>query len=115
MEDQVEEVYLRPWEEMIGVCTAVMQNGANTTLVIESKQRIKKWKVHLYGYTKEVNNLIGQPIAILRTESAKYPFLIRKVTAPTAIEPTASAANDTSTHMHNILSKKEANNEQRKG
>ncbi|MCD6241263.1 hypothetical protein J7K27_07085 [Candidatus Bathyarchaeota archaeon] len=83
MKNQVEELCLRPWQEIVGTCVDAIQDTATTiTLVIEIVPKAQKLKLSLHNLTVRVKDLVGQPIAIIRTDDNKHPFLIRRLNSP---------------------------------
>ena len=89
----IKELHLRPWQEVVGTCVAASEDYGVITLILESKQ-VKRFKITLDG-NFDPRRLIGEKVAILRTDNAARPFLVRKVTAtPTIASDVAAAAMD---------------------
>jgi len=82
MKNRVEELCLRPWEEIVGTCVDAIEDEAAITLVIKIVPKAQTLKLHLHGLTVKVKDLVGQPIAIIRTDDNKHPFLIRRLNSP---------------------------------
>lgn len=86
MKNQVEELCLRPWQEIVGTCVDAIQDTATTiTLVIEIVPKAQKLKLSLHNLTVRVKDLVGQPIAIIRTDDNERPFLVRRLKDPTIL------------------------------
>lgn len=83
---------MRPWQEVVGTCVAASESYGVITLILESKQ-VKRFKITLDG-NFDPRHLIGEKVAILKTDNAARPFVIRRVAAPTVAAKAAAAGMD---------------------
>jgi len=86
------ELHLRPWQEVVGTCVAASESYGVITLILESKQ-VKRFRITLDG-NFDPRHLIGEKVAILRTDNAARPFVIRRVATPTVAAEVAAAGMD---------------------
>lgn len=97
MTRQAEDLHLRPWQEIIGKCIETSTEGDNTIILIETQPKAHRFKLSLPGFIEGSSNLLGQVIGVIKTDDIKRPFIIRKITTPTAKTTANTAASTTTT------------------
>ena len=74
MTSEVEDLYLQPWQEIVGICIAMLAYKDGTTLVMQAGN--KKYRLHLSQVRIKPEILNQQRIGVLRTQR---PFLVRTI------------------------------------
>ena len=77
MTDQVEDLYLKQWEEVAGTCVEIADVETGTIIVLQVNK--KKYRLRLPHIQFQPKTLQQEYIAVLKTESLEKPFLIRKM------------------------------------
>lgn len=78
------EIRLQPWQEVIGKLKEIKVEGDHTTAILRYTQQVDFVISYLNG-TKEaeilqsLDNLLGQKVAILRTDILEKPILARTI------------------------------------
>ena len=105
MTDQIQELYLRPWQEIIGKCIQTTTTKIETIITLQTKG--KKYRLHLPCTQEKPETLQGRYIAILKTDDLENPFLIRKLDNINVTTTTTSLVNTTTASETTIISKEE--------
>lgn len=83
-EEALKEIYLQPWEEIVGTLKKIKVENNQTTAVIRCNKQLNLAISYLNG-TREaeilqaLNKLLGKKVAILRTDMSEKPILVRTV------------------------------------
>jgi len=80
--DEIEELYLQPWQEAKGRCTKVVIAESETIILLQMKG--KEYKLHLTSILKDAEDLRGQRISILKTDDTQRPIIVIKMADGTA-------------------------------
>lgn len=76
-QNRVKDLFLQPWQEAVGKCIQIATSETETTILLKTVD--KTVRLHLPNIKKNLKPLKGQHIAILRTDIAEKPVLLRKV------------------------------------
>jgi hypothetical protein len=80
----LKEISLQPWQEIVGILKEIKVEGDQTTAILRYTRQVDFAISYLNG-TKEaeilqtLDNLLGQEVAILRTDIPEKPILARTV------------------------------------
>ena len=77
MANEVEDLYLQPWQEVAGTCVKIAISETGTAIVLQTNS--KKYRLLLPHTRCKPEELRRKLIAVLKTESLDRPFLIRKM------------------------------------
>lgn len=78
------EIRLQPWQEIVGTLREIKVEGDQTTAILRYTRQVDFVISYLNG-TKEaeilqsLDNLLGQKVAILRTDIPEKPILARTI------------------------------------
>jgi len=83
-----QKVYLKPWDEVIGTLTGIENDDSEITalLTCNYQKHIAITIPKNQPETKKLQKLIGQKIAILKTDNPDKPIIIRTYREPTATQ-----------------------------
>ena len=77
MTNEVEELYLRVWQEIRGTCVDIAVVEAGTVIILQTNNN--RHRLRLPSIQSNSTDLQKQRIAVIKTDRVKSPYLIRKI------------------------------------
>jgi hypothetical protein len=73
---EIQDLKLHQWQEIIGKCIKASKNGENVTIVVETNVKPRRYRLSIPLHIENPRTYEGNEIAILRTDN---DFLVRKI------------------------------------